>query len=426
MLSADQIASVSAGAIVVLAVLAPAAALLAWLLRVGRMPGGPAAAGILGGAIAGILLGATVLGKAAPDSYSALYIGGVEESRSLDEAQRNIERDLAALRAAGVSSQAIYERRERMNVKLASFVDQRNTALDQRAKAVDSAAMTLGCLLLTLGAGWAGKGRKRHLSGSAVASGFTMVVMAGAPIGIAAAWLGGFTNIQAWALGAACGIGSTWPTLRSRRFGAAGRLPETEAASFVALAIGLAAMVMATLSIHSPSTFAGAWAIVLVIVALTASAWRPRMRRPRSQRQSLRLAQGVIIPALTAVCVAPIDIPGVITTKACLIATIAALLFASDGRWFGAWLGWRLGGDPIARETAWRRSASMLAGNVGAVAIAAGALGHSAGFIGSAAMLAIVAGALFVEITTGLRHRFAIMFDAGPVNASDDADAHDS
>lgn len=426
MLSADQFASVSAGAIVVLAVLTPAAALLAWLLGRCRMPGGPAAAGILGGAIAGLLLGATVLGKAAPDRYGAIYTGGVEETRALDEAQRNIERDLAALSAAGVSSQAIYERRERMNTKLASFVDQRNTALDQRAKGVDSAAMALGCLLLTLGAGWAGKGRKRQLTGSAVASGFSMVVMAGAPIGIAAAWLGGFPNIQAWALGAACGIGSAWPTMRSRRFGAAGRAPETEAASFVALAIGLAAMVMAVLSIHGPSTFAGAWAVVVVIVATIASAWRPRSRRPRSQRHSLRLAHGVIIPALTAVCIAPIDLPAVGATSACLIATIAALLFASDARWFGAWLGWRLAGDASARETAWRRSASMLAGNVGAISIAAGALGHCAGLVGSAAMVAIIAGALFVEITTGLRHRFAIKFDAVAVNTSDDADARDS
>ena len=427
MLNADQIAQVGLGVIVVLGVLAPAAIIFAWLLRRCGMVGGPAAAGILGGAIAGGLLGSAVLGKAAPDAYTAIFVGGVHETAALHTAQRSAERELAALGASGVTAAAIEEHRARVERKLLAYADRVDTSMLLRARAIDSAALLLGVAVMALGAGWAGRIRTRPLTTGAIASGFGMVIGAGAPVCIAAVWLGGFSTVQAWTLGGAVGIGSAWPTLRSRIYGVAGRSPETDASALVALCIGLAAIVMAILSVAGIRSFAGLWSIVFVAVAIAASAWRVRARRPRSQKRALALCNAGVIPALTAVCVAPIDLPGVIITKACIVASLAALLFASDGRWFGAWLGWRWFGNMNAKRTAWRRSAAALANNVGAVSIGAGALGRSAGLIDSAGMIAVILGALLLEITIGLRRRFAVAFDnARPLINDDNADNVDN
>jgi|GEM_PF-1047881 len=411
MLTADQIAPVALGVIVVLTALTPAAIVFAWLLRRSAMIGGPAAAGILGGAIAGILLGATVLGGSAPGVFDSIYIGGAEESAALQEAQRESERELAALGASGVSRAAIREHRERDEQRLIRLADRVTAARRLRARSVDSAALLLGIAVMALGAGWAGRVRARSLTAGAVASGFGMVLGAGVPVCLTAIWLGPMSNVQAWTLGGAIGIGSAWPTARSRAFGTAGRSPETDASALAALCIGLAAVVMAVLSVASIRSFAGAWSVVVVAVAVASVAWRVRTRRPRSQRRSLALCNGVVTPALTAVCVAPIDLSATLITRVCVVASLAALFFASDGRWFGAWIGWRLFGDDAARRTAWTRSAAALANNVGVISIAAGALGRSAGLIDSPGMVALVLGALVVETTTGLRRRFAGTLD---------------
>jgi hypothetical protein len=411
MLGTDQIAQIGLGVVVVLSVLAPAAALLAWMLRRGRMIGGPAAAGIVGGAIAGVLLGATVLGKAAPDAYTSIYVGGIGERVALIGAQRAVERELAALTASGVTPEAVREHRQSAEPKLAAYADRFAGAQRLRSQSIDAAGMLLGCAVLALGAGWAGRTRRRPMTGGAIAAGFGMVLGAGVPVFCCAAWLGGFSHSGAWALAASVGVGSAWPTAGARRFGAAGRSPETDAGALVALLIGLAAIVMAVLSVNGIRSFSGAWSVVFVIVAIGAGAWRVRARRPRSQRRALSLCHGVVTPTLTAVCVATIDWPGTLVTRACIVASVAALLFASDGRWFGAWLGWRIFGDADARESAWRRSAAALANNVGAVSIGVGALGRGGGLVDDAGMIAVLAGALLVESTSGLRRRFAGRLD---------------
>ncbi|MCB9838761.1 MAG: hypothetical protein H6813_05435 [Phycisphaeraceae bacterium] len=412
MLRTDELAPIALGVIVILAALAPASVIFAWLLRAGRMVGGGAAAGILGGAIAGTLLGATVLHKSAPGVYETIYVGGAAETRELHEAQREADRDAAALAATGVTREAVTEYRAGANRKLASYVDAVSRAQRLRARALDSAGLLLLGAVMALGAGWAGRVRRRRLTGGAVASGFGLVAGAGIPVCCAAAWLAGLSNIEAWTLAAAVGIGSAWPTPAARSIGVAGRSPETDAASMVALCMGLAAVVMAVLSTRGPRSFAGVWSLAIVAAAVAACAWRAGSRRPRSQRRALAMCNGVVTPTLTAVCIAPIDVAAVFPARACVIASIAALLFASDGRWFGAWLGWRLVGEGSGGSDAWRRSAAMLAGNVGAVSIGAGALGRSAGLIGDPAMLAVLVGALFVETTGGLRRVFAVRLDA--------------
>jgi len=414
MLNADQIAHIALGVVVVVAVAAPAAAVLAWLLRRAGLVGGPAAAAVLGGAIAGVLLGATVMGKAAPGVYEAVFVGGVREAELLEEARRGVDREIEALRVSGVTPIAIEEHRAGLERKISAYADRAAWARARRSEAIDSAALLLTCAVFALGAAWAGRMRRRPMTGGAVASGVGTVLGAGIPVCIAAAWLGHMGNTSAWALGAAMGIGSAWPTARARRHGASGRSPETDASAMVALLIGLAAVTMATISEGGAGSFAGAWSAAVIGVALVSCAWRSRKRRTRTrtQRRALGMTYAVIAPALTAVCAAPIDWSSEAVTRAGIVAMVAALLFASDGRFFGAWIGWRLYGDETAREQALRRASAALANNVGIVSIGVAALGRAAGVIDGAGMIAIIFGALIVETTVGLRLRFARMLDA--------------
>lgn len=79
------------------------------VLRWARFPGGLLAAGIVGGAIAGVFLSAAVLGKAFPEVYNDLVRVRPASIEALQDAIANFEREQAVLEASGVSEEAVLE-----------------------------------------------------------------------------------------------------------------------------------------------------------------------------------------------------------------------------------------------------------------------------------------------------------------------------
>jgi len=88
------------GGVVVLAIMA---VLWAGLLRWVRAPGWS----VIGGLIAGVLLGPTILGKALPGTYDVLYGGGIEARAALDSTMRDQDRFRFALKESGATLETI-------------------------------------------------------------------------------------------------------------------------------------------------------------------------------------------------------------------------------------------------------------------------------------------------------------------------------
>jgi hypothetical protein len=73
------------------------------LLRCARTPG----AAIIGGALAGILIGPTLFGRIAPTTYEHLFIGGVHEREQLHQLRARQYADLRAVEEVGADPQAL-------------------------------------------------------------------------------------------------------------------------------------------------------------------------------------------------------------------------------------------------------------------------------------------------------------------------------
>ncbi len=103
-----------------------AAILFALLLRWARCAGWP----IIGGLLAGIILGPTIFGRLQPTPHEQLFVGSVEERRALDDLLHEMNRDLVvagkiAQQTETQPDQSIQE----LNEKYQEQVAQRETAL---------------------------------------------------------------------------------------------------------------------------------------------------------------------------------------------------------------------------------------------------------------------------------------------------------
>lgn len=86
-----------------LAALFVAASVLAWLLKRAGAPGWA----IVGGVIAGILLGPTIFGRLAPTMYESIVVGGMEQRESLQELVNQHQADRLAATEVGADAEAM-------------------------------------------------------------------------------------------------------------------------------------------------------------------------------------------------------------------------------------------------------------------------------------------------------------------------------
>lgn len=87
---------------------------------------------LVGALIAGILIGPTVLGRAAPQLHRQLLAGAVDESHQLEQARRDAAQAIAAAQSTGVSHDYIDRLRTLSAQRLADLALARDKALVQR------------------------------------------------------------------------------------------------------------------------------------------------------------------------------------------------------------------------------------------------------------------------------------------------------
>ena len=389
--------SVAVAIILLVAVPVVAAALLRWA----RCPGWA----VLGGAVAGIVLGPSIFGRALPGQFATLYVGGVEQQVELEHFVRRQQADAVAAEHAGAGPE-----------QLAELADEQKQARDDLDTAWNEAkwadqrplrAFTVAVVVLTLlGAGSLG-GRNDGQPRSLVASMSVGAWSAGLPGGLAFAamyWAWHRPLPEAALVAAAVAIGPWVLTSIDRD---AADQAELGGARMLQRA-GLIATVLAIAAVGW-----GLWLHQGTAGLLLAT---PLLAAPLAHHFFPQKGSGVVFDGFGTVLrgwVERVLVPvlaGCVAIKIDLFAHFAVwpivvlLLLSGDGRWLGAYLGAMVLGGRRSLRTMRLVLGTMACGPT-QLAITALAI-HTWSIPGEYAM-ALLLGAVLIETTVGARRSMA-------------------
>lgn len=117
----------------------------------------------------------------------------------------------------------------------------------------------------------------------------------------------------------------------------------------------------------------------------------------------------VVLPTAVAALAVGVDFAAIRSTGALWVGLAAALLWASDGRWLGAWAGLSCVGAPAG--SVWRISAAMVNSGAGVIQVAMISIWSLTDSASDALILSALVGAAMIELTSGLRVFIARQFD---------------
>ena len=389
--------SVAVAIILLVAVPIVAAALLRWA----RCPGWA----VLGGAVAGIVLGPSICGRALPIQFEILYVGGVEQQAKLEHFVRRQQADAIAAEHAGAGPEQLAELAEQQNRARGDL----DIAWD-KAKWADQRplrAFTVAVVVLTLlGAGTL-SGRHDGQPRSLVASMSVGAWSAGLPGGLAFAamyWPWHRPLSEAALVGAAVAIGPWVLTSIDRE---AADQAELGGARMLQRA-GLIATVLALAAVGW-----GFWLHQGIGGLLLAT---PLLAAPLAHHFFPQKGSGVVFGGFGALLGGWVEIVLVPVLAGCVAIKIdlfehfavwpivVILLLSGDGRWFGAFVGAMILGGRRSLRTMRLVLGSMACGPT-QLAITALAI-HTWSIPGEYAM-ALLLGAVLIETTVGARRSMA-------------------
>jgi hypothetical protein len=391
-----------------LALLIGIPALLACILRLGRSPGGPCAAAVLGGILGGILLGPAGLGSAAPHWHERLMRGGAPQRAALDAETDRSEQALRTLRATGVTPAALIE-----------FESAREAALgplrEAHARAVGAHRAVLGSGFIALAAAGAlgtgfvgarapGRGGGRETWARAAGAGLLAAAFAALPTAVLLRWALSMDVRSALVIGAAVAGGSVLAAAGVRARPAAGRAP-------IVTYTGLASFFLSAAIIGALMGGLSASAVAAMAAGGVAGFALGRDARPdRRVRRLVRVGVlGACLPALTAFAAASFDPRAISGAWVGALVLLFGAASAGDGHLLGAFLGFGWLGRDADRARAGRLAVETGMGGLGAgqaglgAVIALGAAPLSPAW--ATGMGLILVNAATVELTAGLSRR---------------------
>ena len=376
-------------AIVLLVVVSAAWALL---LRWTRCPGWSVVAGVA----AGLLLGPTILGRVAPDLYSGIFDGGLDQHRQLRQLISRHGAERVAAHAAGATVETMDVLRQRQ----AAAVDTTTRVWSDARWAHQGPQRTFVGVLaaLTLAGAAAFAIPRCGRSPSIVAAASVGAWSAALPGGIAwfmlrGPWEAGAAEsmlvvaavaIGPWALTAADrGTADNAEVGGARLVQVAGRVATLIAAGLVVAALALAHGWIGLL-----------WAAPLAAVPL---GW---MANPSAVEATRRVLNLVVVPAVAACVAVRIDVLDDLTPW----PVVVLVLLSSDGRWLGAFTGAQVLGGRRGFTTMRLVMASTAAGPTQIVVTA---IAVSTWSIDTSLALALLLGAALIEVTGPARRALA-------------------
>lgn len=389
-----------------LLIAAAAAAALAWLLRGAGIAGGRPAAALVGGLLAGILLGPAVFGHVAPGAFERLYRGGVAERLALRQTNARHRAELAAASITGPAPGALAEVFARHNAERAPLERALNQAVAAHRRRLTAAGAGLLALTLLLAA-WASRPPR-----------FESRAVILAPLAVAGeiALIGGiawyFLDADPWvalAIALPGAAGSIFAGLPLRWVPARGRTPPALAAAAATYLLAMALLLAVAPAQGRP--------IAAALLLAPVLGWTLRRAAP-ALRPSRRLARGALlwIALPTAVAVAALHIEwGILGDDTRILLAIPLLMFLSgNGAFAGFAAAWHAASPPLTNPAPVETILDWLAGGYNAtqacatLAILAAGAADPATPLGSAAVAALLLSAALGETTlTSLRTTLA-------------------
>lgn len=401
------------------------AMLLAMLVRVAGVPGGRTGAAVLGGVLAGVLLGPGVAGRIAPQPFERAFVGGVQERREVEEREASHAREIAVVDEAGVTGTYVADLRARHEAEIVPLRDALQNARASTRARLD--AMTGGLVaahLILTGLVVGGLGRLMHAGMRRAREDRERSFSAPDAIGAAALIMvvGVLTPVLValWVLhlparvGIGIGLAMAIPAI-----GAEAR-PRLLACALVGVAMGVAAGCSLAWGSFVMGSLVGGGAIVMLVLAGTGG-----VRLPRDGRRGVGwILTGTTLPVVAALTAMRCDPQVLADSKDFWIVAVMAVLISSDARWVAVGWAQRLfprgtgGAAPSARV--WTGATGIVNSGAGMAQLTMGLVLHSAGLIAPEILAGLVAGAVAIEMTRGIRTRVGWMMDAGGISGSRD------
>lgn len=364
------------------------------LLRWARCPGWA----VVGGAVAGIVLGPSIFGRVLPAQFEAMYVGGAAQRAELEHFVRRQQAEAIATERAGAQPELLAQlaedqKRARAELEVAW---EETTWTDQRPLRV----FTLCVVLLTLLGAGSFASRRNGEPPSLVASMSIGVWSAGLPGGLAFAavyWLWQGTLAQAALVAAAMAIGP-WVLTSIDRDAA-------DQAELGGARMIRSAGVIATILAIGAAGF-GLWRMHAGIGLLIAT---PLLAAPLVHHLFPKKGSGVVFRGWVEIVLVPV-LAGCVAVKIDLFANFAIwpiiviLLLSGDARWLGAFLGAMVLGGRRSLRTMRLVLGSMACGPT---QLAVTALAIHTGSIPGEYAMALLLGAVLIETTVGARRSMA-------------------
>ncbi len=377
---------------VAIVLLVVVSAVWAVLLRWTRCPGWSVVAGVA----AGLVLGPTILGRVAPDLYSGVFDGGLEQSRQLRQLISHHGAERVAAHAAGATGETMAALRHRQAAATDTATRVWRDARWAHQRPQRTFVAVLAALTLAGAAAFAIPRGARPPSIVAAASVGTW--SAALPGGIAwfmlrGPWEAG--TVESMLVVAAVAIGP-WALTASDRDTAndaeAGGARLVQDAGRIATLIA-AGLVVATLAV-ADGWIGLLWAAPMAAVPL---GWMAGRRPAAVTRRVLSL---VVVPAVAASVAVRIDLLG----DFALWPVVVLVLLSTDGRWMGAFTGAQVLGGRGGFRTMRLVMASTAAGPT---QIVVAAIAVSTWSIDTSLALALLLGAVLIEVTGPARRTVA-------------------
>jgi hypothetical protein len=354
----------------------------------------------IGGVLAGVLVGPSILGVVFSDWHQAIFNGSSEESRALDELLLRQERDRIAANAAGLD----LEQHRRLRLDQIEARRPLEAARDEavwRHRATQRWLVAIVIMLALLAAGPLRVPRGPPIAGlaSSLGIGLWSALGPGAAAFSILHWLAETPLPTSLCAAAAVAIGP-WALSKIDRDSANGA--EDDGAGILERA-GVIASLLALLTIAAAVSISPVrepmWALVLLAHP---AGWliRPYNGFHASRAFWRRFSRLIILPPLAAMSVAFVET----TASFGILLALAVMILSGDGRWAGGIFGGvALGG---------RRGLKIMRLTLGTMAagptqFAVTALGVQLDLLPGRIALPLALGALLLDVLAPLRRRVA-------------------
>lgn len=387
--------------------------LIAWALRRTGAPG----AAMLGGIIAGVLLGPTIFGRLAPRTFEHIVVGGVEQREARDTLDRRLGALLVASEAAVVDPQAQAETVKELGAARAEAAQQWHAAKEGHQRPLRTFALIVAALMLLAAAG---EPRHEPLAGdrpkpstlAALTIGTWSAAVPGSLAYLAARWWG--DSSAAAALTAVAVAIGPWVLSAIDRQAAddaelgGAQLVRTAGrfASIIAIVVAVVAVVALGLARGWDGLTATIPLAALPVAWLIAARPRKAVKREAASgghSRGQRVASNLVLPVLAACAASRIEL----FVHFAIWPIIILPLLSGDGRWLGAVIGALLAGGRGGTRTF--RTMRLMLGSMaaGPTQLAIVVVGLAAGVMSESAAYGLIIGALIIELTVPARRIMA-------------------